>query len=151
MLSLPPELDEQCFALFLLCDEFNSTNSLRAVFTTPDLAWSVAGLPERTGSRRDFAAQVKLFLQEERLTNGPWLLLPFLDTLRGRYPEEDDSRRKLNDLYQQVLEYCLTDAERELRTASANGRVPGTGRGGAPSSPLESSPRVDTRPARHNV
>ena len=103
MLSLPSELDKQCLALFSQCEEFDSAQSLRAVFVTTELAPFADGLPERTGSRRDFVAQVKLFLLEKRLADGRVLLLPFLDTLRERYAQEDALHGELNDLYQRVL------------------------------------------------
>jgi len=102
-LRLPPELDKQCFSLFSQCEEFDSIESLYAVFVTTELAPFANGLPERAGSRRAFVTQVKSFLLEKHLADGRVLLLPFLDTLRGRYAQEDALHGELNDLYQRVL------------------------------------------------
>jgi tetratricopeptide (TPR) repeat protein len=103
MLSLPSDLDALCLSLFLQCEEFESAQDLRALFVTTELAPFADGLPERTGSKRAFVARVKLFLLEKRLTDGRVLLLPFLDTLRGSYPEQEALHGDLNDLYQRVL------------------------------------------------
>ena len=103
MLSLPAELDRLCFSLFVQCDEFNSTGNLRAVFVTAELAPFANGLPERTDSKRNFVNAVKLFLLEKHLADGRVLLLPFLDILRGLYPEQDGLHGELDDLYQRIL------------------------------------------------
>ena len=103
MLSLPADLDALCFSLFVRCDEFDSASLLRAVFTTTDLAPFADSLPDKTGNKKAFVTQVKSFLLEKRLADGRVLLLPFLDTLRGRYSEQDVLRGELNDLYQRVL------------------------------------------------
>ena len=103
MFSLPSDLDTLCFSLFVRCDEFSSTQDLRAVFVTTELAPFSDGLPEKTGSKRAFVNQVKLFLLEKGLTDGRVLLLPFLDALRGSYPEQEALHGDLNNLYQRVL------------------------------------------------
>ena len=103
MLSLPAELNNLCSMVLVQCDELNSTNSLRAVFVTSELAPFANDLPERAGGKKGFVDDVKLFLLEKRLADGRALLLPFLDTLRGRYPREDALRGELDDLYGRVL------------------------------------------------
>ena len=103
MLSLPSDLDALCFSLFVQCDEFDEAALLRAVFTTTELAPFAGSLPERKGSKKAFVTEVKLFLLEKRLADGRALLLPFLDTLRERYTQEDALHGELNDLYQRVL------------------------------------------------
>ena len=103
MLSLPPELDTLCFSIFVRCDEFDSAELLCAVFTTTDLEPFADSLPPKTGNKRAFVTIVKSFLLEKYLTDGRVLLLPFLDTLRGRYPEQEALHGELNDLYQRVL------------------------------------------------
>jgi hypothetical protein len=103
MFSLPAELDKLCFLLFVQCDEFENTRNLRAVFVTAELAPFANGLPERTDSKRNFVNAVKLFLLEKRLADGRVLLLPFLNTLLGHYPEQDALHGELSDLYQQIL------------------------------------------------
>jgi hypothetical protein len=103
MFSLPAELDKLCFSLFVQCDEFDSTGNLRAVFVTAELAPFANGLPERTDSKRNFVNAVKLFLLEKRLADKRVLMLPFLDTLRGLYDEQDALHSELNDLYQRIL------------------------------------------------
>ena len=103
MFSLPPDLDSSCFSLFLQCEEFDSARSLRALFVTTDLAPFANSLPERSGSKRSFVTEVKLFLLEKRLADGRILLLPFLNTLRGRYSKQEALHGELNELYQGVL------------------------------------------------
>lgn len=103
MLSFPTELDTLCFSLFLRCDEFDSAELLRAVFTTTDLAPFADGLPDKMGNKKAFVTEVKSFLLEKRLADGRVLLLPFLETMRGRYSEQDALHGELNDLYQRVL------------------------------------------------
>ena len=106
MLSLTSELDTQCSALFVQCDEFNSTQALRAVFVTTDLAPFADGLPESTGSKKTFVSLVKLYLLEKHLVDGRVLILPFLNTLRGRYPEQAALHGELDDLYRRILAHA---------------------------------------------
>jgi len=103
MLSLPSELDMRSSALFVQCDEFDSSRLLQSVFTTDELAPFADRLPERIGGKKAFVTEVKLFLLKTRLADGSVLLLPFLDTLRGRYPEQDALHGELTDLYRRVL------------------------------------------------
>jgi len=105
MLRLPSELDTRCFGLFMQCEEFDSAQLLRAIFTTEDLAPFADGLP-KSSSKKAFVTEVKLLLLEKRLADRRALLLPFLDTLRGRYPKEDALHGDLNDLYQRVLAHA---------------------------------------------
>jgi hypothetical protein len=122
MFSLPAELDKLCFSLFVQCDEFDSTGNLRAVFVTAELAPFANGLPERTDSKRNFVTAAKLFLLEKRLADGRVLLLPFIDTLRERYPEQDALHGDLNDLYQRIL--ALPGAGSAGAQPRASGQAP---------------------------
>ena len=99
MLNLPAELDMLCFSLFVRCDEFDSAQNLRAVFVTTDLAPFANSLPDRIDSKKAFVTVVKLFLLEKRLADGRVLLLPFIDTLRERYSEQDALHGELNAFY----------------------------------------------------
>ena len=103
MLSLPADLDTLCYTLFEQCDEFNSSQELRALFVTTDLAPFANGVPERAGGKKSFVTAVKLFLLEKRLADGRALLLPFIETLRGRYSEHDALNGELGELYRRVL------------------------------------------------
>jgi hypothetical protein len=118
MFSLPAELDKLCFSLFVQCDEFDSTGNLRAVFVTAELAPFANGLPERTDSKRNFVTAAKLFLLEKRLADRRVLLLPFLEALRGSYPEQDALHGELNDLYQRIL--ALPDSGGQPRVSGQN-------------------------------
>src|SRR5262245_42972826 len=102
MLSLSSELDTLCFTLFMKCDEFDSIAELRAVFSTNDLYPFRDNLPVRSGSKKAFVSEVKLFLLEKELSDGRELMLPFLSTLRGRYPEEDALHASVGLLQQRL-------------------------------------------------
>ncbi len=102
MLSLPSELDQQCLSVLVQCEQFDAAEKLRAVFTTNDLAPFRDNLPAFSG-KKAFVSEVKFFLQNKELADGRQLILPFLDALRGRYPEQDSLRGELDRLYQQIL------------------------------------------------
>jgi hypothetical protein len=123
MLSLSSELDTRCFALFVQCDEFDSARLLRSVFTTNDLAAFTDSLPDKTGSKKAFVTEVKSFLLDKRLADGRVLLLPFLDTLRGRYSQQEALHGELNDLYLRVLAIpeaaAAAEPAREVQPAPA--------------------------------
>jgi hypothetical protein len=114
MLSLPSELDTRCFSLFVQCDEFDDAQHLRAVFVTTDLAPFASSLPERTDNKKAFVTVVKAFLLDKHLADGRVLLLPFLDTLRWRYPEQEALHSELSDLYQRLLAYTQPAAPPSL-------------------------------------
>ncbi|HEU0292590.1 MAG TPA: tetratricopeptide repeat protein [Anaerolineales bacterium] len=103
MLSLPRDLDQQCFSVFVRCTEFDNAEKLRAVFTTNDLDPFRDDLPAFSGSKRQFVSQVKLFLLEKQLADGRELILPFLDSLSSLYEEQDSLHGDLNRLHQRML------------------------------------------------
>ncbi len=111
MFSLPSDLDQLCFKLFSQCDEFENTRTLRAVFTTTELAPFADGLPERTGNKTAFVKAVKLFLLEKRLADGRALMLPFLEALGESCLEAEALHGELHDLYQRVLAHTQTVAQ----------------------------------------
>src|SRR5688500_5710571 len=100
MYSLSLKLDTQCLTLFKRCTQFESTESLRAVFVTTELAPFADGLPARTDSKEAFVDVVKLFLLEKQLAGGRALMLPFLEALRERHPKQDDLYGELDALYE---------------------------------------------------
>ena len=102
MLSLPPDLDKLCFTVFSRCEEFENGRTLRAVFTTNELALFAGGLPERTGGKRAFVNAVKLFLLEKHLADGRALMLPFLDKLCEYCVEADALYDDLHSLHRQM-------------------------------------------------
>jgi hypothetical protein len=108
MLSLPSEINTQCFQLLARCKEFTSREVLRASFVTIKLGPFRDRLPASTGNTETFVNLVKAFLLETRLADGRVLLLPFLETLRGQYPPEDGLHGEIGQLYQRVI--ALPDA-----------------------------------------
>jgi formylglycine-generating enzyme required for sulfatase activity len=119
--ALPPDLDQQCSEVFLQCAEFESLRSLEAVFTTTTLAPFARRLPLASGSKMDFVADVKRYLLLERLVDGRPLLLPFLEALRRRYPQEDALYGELEDLRRQV-EALQQQTQEQPRPAGAQPR-----------------------------
>jgi hypothetical protein len=136
MLSLPFDLDSRCYSIFVECDEFESAKALRAVFTTTDLAPFADGLPDKSGSKKAFVTEVKSYLLEKRLADGRVLLLPFLDTLRGRYAEQDALRGELNDLYERVR--ALTQSNSMTGKSSESRHSPGDPSKSSPTPPTPS-------------
>jgi hypothetical protein len=106
MLSLPPELNTQCSEIFVRCRQFGSTRSLRAVFTNDVLAPFIDGLPDSTGTKREFVSVAKLFLLETHLADGRALILPFLEALADGYPEQQDLHGELRELHRRILAHA---------------------------------------------
>ena len=109
MLSLPSDLDALCFKVFVRCEEFDSDKNLATLFATTELAPFRAKLPQRTGTKKIFVQEVKLFLLETTLADRRALIFPFLDALCGCYPEQDALYDELHNL-QQRLSACVQAA-----------------------------------------
>ena len=94
MIGLSPKLHRRCRAALLKCGEFDSDESLRAVFVPDDLSPFRHAVPEAT-RKVDRVDGSLAYLLGKRLRDGRALLPVFLDTLSGKYPEGDALRDEL--------------------------------------------------------
>lgn len=94
MTGLSPELYQRCRTTLLQCGEFDSDESLRAVFVTAELSPFRNAVPEgmRKANRVDGCLA---YLLSKRLRDGRVLLPIFLETLSGKYQEGDALREEL--------------------------------------------------------
>ncbi len=96
MLGLPSDLYDHCYSILSSCSEFQSNESLRAVFVRGALALYQYRIPE-TNTIEDRVAKCLEFLLGRRFGGEPVLAL-FLETLQNRYPDGDDLHPALSDL-----------------------------------------------------
>lgn len=101
MLGLPSDLYAQCRKVLLLCDQFKSYQSLRAVFVTDHLSPFRFGL-SNADTRSELVDLCLEYLLEKRLTGGHPVLPIFLAELRNRYQQNDALRDELTVLYDAV-------------------------------------------------
>lgn len=93
MVSIPQDFYHLCRSVFLQCDEFDSDNSLHAIFVIEKLKPFRDGLRTAT-SKRDRVDLFLDYLRDKRFGKGEPALLIFLEVLRDRYPEENAALHK---------------------------------------------------------
>jgi hypothetical protein len=100
MEGLPSDLYNRCRSILLGCDEFQSNESLQAVFVLGGLGAYRHLIPE--ANRRDQRVDLCLDFLLRRRRGGEPILVLFLEALRDHYPEGDDLRNALDELAQDV-------------------------------------------------
>lgn len=90
------DLFDQCRAVFLKCEEFQSNESLKAVFATSQLRDYAGKIP--TERLLDARIDACLILLDSRRFNGEPLLALFLEILSKRYPLKDSMHMDLEEL-----------------------------------------------------
>ena len=93
--ALPKELDASLHKTLLKCDEFESHNSLSAVFVTEELVNFKDGLPQ-VGNKRDRVSQTIAYLLRKRLNDNRPVLPIFLAALRNKHQHGDALRNELD-------------------------------------------------------
>src|SRR5260221_531251 len=96
MNELPLELYNRCRSVFLECDEFQSNESLRAVFTSGPLAL----YRDKISNADKLELRVDLCIEalHKRTRGGEPVLALLIEALRDRNPPGDDLRDTLNKL-----------------------------------------------------
>lgn len=95
--SLPPDLNNRCRIILIRCLEFQSDQTLRAVFVTNQLFPFRSGL-RSAGSLRERVDLAVEYLLEQRLSDGRPALSVFLEALQSRYHKGDKLRDDLESL-----------------------------------------------------
>jgi hypothetical protein len=101
MLSLPLDLLDRCRNLFLTCNQFESYEQLRAVFVTPELQPFRIGL-RRENNPADLVNSFMDFILDQELSGGNPAFTVFLAALRDLYPEGNNRRNQLTQLFEEV-------------------------------------------------
>ncbi len=109
MSSLPNEIVCQCRQVLLKCQEFDSDNSLRAVFITPELSPFKSRL-KSADSQEDRTAFCLKYLLESHLSDGSSVLPIFLTQLRDRYDPCNSLYGELAELYENVQAFLINSA-----------------------------------------
>lgn len=102
---LSGELHKSCFDALLQCDEFNSYESLRAVFVIEELRAYQDGLPQGRNPQ-DRVSQTINYLVPRRLSDGRPVFTIFLAELR--------KRRRPGDVLYDTLSRLINQTEQEL-------------------------------------
>ena len=100
-INLPSELFQDCVRAFNDCDEFNSTESLRALFTPQELRPLQDSVPS-TSTKKDRVTQTISLLVESNAADGSSALLTFLNLLIIRRDVNDGERLILARLKRQI-------------------------------------------------
>lgn len=101
MLRLSTDLHNRCWATLLKCDEFESRESLRAVFAPDELYPFRDGLPDAT-SKKGRVDRCLEYLLSQHLSGGRPVFPLFLTVLCARYYEGDDRCNELENLIKEV-------------------------------------------------
>ncbi len=111
MVGLSSHLYKQCRTTLLRCDEFESNESLRAIFAVGKLKLYRDKIPEAI--RRDLRVDQCLeFLQDKYLQGEPVLAL-FIEILRDRYPKDEDLHNALHELAKEIRTAPINTSEAE--------------------------------------
>jgi len=105
--NLSQELYNRCRNTLLKCSEFDSNDSIRAVFVTVQLRPFQSRLPE-AASKTERVDSFLAFVLDKRFRDARSVFLIFLEALRERYPEEDA-------LFNEI-EILRLEVEKELAT-----------------------------------
>jgi len=100
-MALPTALTTRCRKALLRCSEFDSHNSLKAVFVTPELSIFQHNIPE-CSARNDRVSQTLAYLIPQLLSNNQPVLPLFLAELRDRRDPGDALRDELEQLQAEI-------------------------------------------------
>jgi len=97
-MGLPHPLYIRCCETLLECSEFDSDDSLRAVFVRVELSPYRDRLPQ-VGDKNKRVSRIIDLLQDKHLSDGQPVFPILIETLRDRYDSLDSQHRKLADLH----------------------------------------------------
>jgi len=109
-MPLSADLYKECYNTLLQCGEFDSYESLQAIFVTPELSIFQSRLP-RVNNKEDLVSQTIAYLVPKRLSDGRPVFPIFLEMLRDR--------RQPGDALRDALGKLCTQAEQELNGIKA--------------------------------
>lgn len=101
MKGLPIALLQQCYDILIMCDQFENSKSLEAVFVSRELAPYRHHLPE-ANDKMERVQRVTNFLLYKRLVDGRSALLALLSAIQISYDKMDQRQSQLTELYREL-------------------------------------------------